>query len=463
MNKEYLKLSFFLCIPIFISLAFSFFNFFINGYFIENYFNKSFFREYKLTDYYTLIKSILFILFSIAVLICSFFLVFNIFKYNFKNEFNYELLFQNKFFQSVLLLLIINKILILFSNCNIVIKYSQIFYLINTADTFFYFISFRYFFIYKKYNFITPLYFIIVTLISLLECFIGSIYSISVYTLIIFFSLLIYNFRDYKLIFTFAISFILIITILFFSRDFLRSSSFIKSDKLVCSKQVYDRSWDFAVNYLEQQRDLCQVIGIGSKCYNFFTDKLDKYKLNNTKENFYSPATKYNIRNFKLNFLSRYDFLRELNNYNIFIMNNEHITFLNGETYFALLTKNIPRLIYKDKPSENLGGYIPKRYGMMRYESSHSRPLNFFAESYINYSYFGALISPLILILYLMPYFFIIKLLRFHYMTIIPILLTIFNFQGNLSLAVGHIYYTLVFIILFYTLFRNKYLSYENL
>ncbi len=463
MNKEYLKLSIFLCIPIFISLVFSFFNFFINGYYVENYFNISFFREYKLIDYYTLIKSILFLLFSITVFICSFFLVFNIFKYNLKNEFNYELLFQNKFFQLALILLIINKLFILFSNCNIVIKYSQIFHLINTADSFFYFISFRFFFVQKKYNFITPFYIIIVSTISLIECFIGSIYSISVYTLIIFFSLLIYNFRDYKLIFTFAISFILVIIMLFFIRDLLRSSSFIKSDKLICSKQVYDRSWEYAVNYFEQQRDSCQVVGIGSKCYNFFSDKLDQYKLNNTKENFYSPPIKYNANNFKLNFLSRYDFLRELNNYNIFIKNNEYITFLNGETYFALLTKNIPRIIYKDKPSENLGGYIPKRYGMMRFESSHSRPLNFFAESYINFSYFGAIISPLILILYLMPYFFIIKLLRFHYMTFIPILLTIFNFQGNLSLAVGHIYYTLFFIILFYTLFRNKYLSYKNL
>ena len=137
MNKEYLKLSIFLCIPIFISLVFSFFNFFINGYYVENYFNISFFREYKLIDYYTLIKSILFLLFSITVFICSFFLVFNIFKYNLKNEFNYELLFQNKFFQLALILLIINKLFILFSNFNIVIKYSQIFHLINTADSFF--------------------------------------------------------------------------------------------------------------------------------------------------------------------------------------------------------------------------------------------------------------------------------------------------------------------------------------
>ena len=100
--------------------------------------------------------------------------------------------------------------------------------------------------------------------------------------------------------------------------------------------------------------------------------------------------------------------MRELNNYNIFFYENNSY-YLLGETYKNIIFKFIPRFIYPDKPSEKFGEYIPKKYGLMRYESSHSRPVNFFAESFVNFSYYGFIISPLIFSLFLFRYFFIIK------------------------------------------------------
>ena len=60
------------------------------------------------------------------------------------------------------------------------------------------------------------------------------------------------------------------------------------------------------------------------------------------------------------NFLSRYNFTKQLNNYVIPFEEN-NIFFHKGETYKLLYTKYIPRFLYAAKPTENLGSTIPKK------------------------------------------------------------------------------------------------------
>ena len=448
-NRTLLVISL-LFLPVYASLIFSILNFKINGYYFENYFLKIPYRDYYVNDYYLLVASLIFILLSTLSLIFFLFFVIKILKIEFNKIQNYEILSNDIYFRIILFLILINKIFILFSQCNLINKYSQLFYLIGSFDYIIFYIVFGIINKLKlKNNFITY-FFILFNFLILLQVFLGSIYDLASYILVIIFFLLVEESNKIKKIVIYSAILFIILLISFLIRDFLRSTSIIKSDKFICSEEKYLTSFNYAILSLDNFD--CNNIAVGSYCKKYLNDKKFIYKENNKLNEFTNKDfIKFNLNKFSNNFLSRYDFLRELNNYNIFFYENNSY-YLLGETYKNIIFKFVPRFIYPDKPSEKFGEYIPKKYGLMRYESSHSRPVNFFAESFVNFSYYGFIISPLIFSLFLFPYFFIIKFFRNYNFLLVPILFCIFNFQNNLSLAIGHIYY-LLFLILPFLLF----------
>lgn len=452
-NKTLLAISL-LFVPIYVSLIFSILNFKINGYYFENYFLKIPYRDYYANDYYLLVASLIFIILSTLSLIFFLFFTIKILKIKFYKIQNYEILTKDIYFRIILFLILINKTFILFSQCNVINKYSQIFYLIGSFDYIIFYIVFGIVNKLKlKNNFITY-FFILFNLLILLQVFLGSIYDLASYMLIIIFFLLLEENNKIKKIIIYSTFLFIIFFISFLIRDYLRSTSIIKSDKFICSKEKYLASYNYAISSLDNFN--CDNISVGSYCKKYLSDKKFIYKESNKVDNFNNiDLSSFNLDKFSNNFLSRYDFLRELNNYNIFFHENNSF-YLLGDTYKNLFFKFVPRFIFPNKPTEKFGGSLPKKYGLMRYESSHSRPINFFAESFVNFSYYGFIISPLIFTLFLFPYLFIIKFFRNYNFVLVPILFCIFNFQNNLSLAVGHIYYLLFLIISFLYLCKYK-------
>ena len=446
-NKKNILSIILMCIPIYVSLFFSISNIIVNGYHFENYFQNPPYRSYYSKDYILLIKSFLFIVFSSISIIFLSFLVIKTLKINFKKIKNYEILSKDIYFKILLLFVLLNKILIIFSHCSLIKKFSQIFYLIGSFDYIIFYIVFGIINNFKIKNNFISYYFILFSLLILLQVFLGSIYDLALYTLVIIFFLLMEENNNIKKIINYSFIFFIFLILSFLTRDFLRSTSIIKSDKLICSKEKFLSSYSYAMKSFDNYN--CNEINVSPYCKKFFNDKKFNYKTSNKISDF--GTKNYNhfvVDKFTVNFLSRYDFLRELNNYVIFFNENNSYHLL-GKTYENIFYKFIPRIIYPSKPNEQYGGNIPKKYGLMRFESSHSRPVNFFAESYINFSYYGSLISPLIFIIFLFPYFLFVKLFRGYNFLLIPILFCIFNFQNNLSLAIGHIYYLLFLIILF--------------
>ena len=188
-NKTLLAISL-LFVPIYVSLIFSILNFKINGYYFENYFLKIPYRDYYANDYYLLVASLIFIILSTLSLIFFLFFAIKILKIKFYKIQNYEILTKDIYFRIILFLILINKTFILFSQCNVINKYSQIFYLIGSFDYIIFYIVFGIVNKLKlKNNFITY-FFILFNLLILFQVFLGSIYDLASYMLIIIFFLL---------------------------------------------------------------------------------------------------------------------------------------------------------------------------------------------------------------------------------------------------------------------------------
>jgi hypothetical protein len=66
------------------------------------------------------------------------------------------------------------------------------------------------------------------------------------------------------------------------------------------------------------------------------------------------------------------------------------VPFWNGESYAPLIYKWIPRFIWPDKPSEQMGQIFGHRYRILREDDLHtSMNTPIIAEAYMNFSYFG--------------------------------------------------------------------------
>ena len=133
---------------------------------------------------------------------------------------------------------------------------------------------------------------------------------------------------------------------------------------------------------------------------------------------------------------------------------------LKGETYVILISKFIPRIIWKNKPSDTLANKIGRKYNVLNkgdYLTSWNVPI--INEAYINFGYSGVIFIMLILgilIRFFTNFFSNKNFKNFETHIGICICSTTFFWETHLSLVYGGIYYQIIFlyiVIISYFLF----------
>ena len=136
------------------------------------------------------------------------------------------------------------------------------------------------------------------------------------------------------------------------------------------------------------------------------------------------------------------------------------IRYINGETYVILISKLIPRIIWRNKPSDTSGNMIGKKYKVLnKGDDATSWNVPIINEAYINFGYSGVIFIMLILGIFIRFFtnFFSNKNFK-NFETHIGICIcsTTFFWESHLSLVYGGIYYQILFlyiIIISYFLF----------
>ena len=135
--------------------------------------------------------------------------------------------------------------------------------------------------------------------------------------------------------------------------------------------------------------------------------------------------------------------------------------FLHGETYKLLITKFIPRILYKNKPEENLGQMYGKKFNYLpKIDITTSENLSSLVESYINFGFYGIAIFPISLIIFVFLIFKFLNILNSEFkligLTVFP-LIFINSVESNTSGWVGGIitYLFLLVILNLITKFVN--------
>ena len=175
-----------------------------------------------------------------------------------------------------------------------------------------------------------------------------------------------------------------------------------------------------------------------------------KFPNNPISYNIYSSINRGFERLLKINYLA--SDIASLNNK---LGDNFKSNFLNGSTYKLLKTKFIPRSIYPEKPTENLGQFYGHEFQYLpRYDISSSENLGSLNESYINFGFYGFWIYPSLIIFTLIIIIKLVKILReeFKILAIISIPIFITNsIEANTSGWFGGIIsYLLAIVILNY-------------
>ncbi len=133
------------------------------------------------------------------------------------------------------------------------------------------------------------------------------------------------------------------------------------------------------------------------------------------------------------------------------------VPFWNGETY-KVFSKFIPRIIWADKPSENLGQEFGHRYGVLSLNDTNtSMNTPILAEAYMNYGKFGAyLVMALLAILYA---FLDLKFNRVDNLSVnlifgISLLFPLIIHESNFSLIFGNMPLKLIALNFLFRIFK---------
>jgi len=302
--------------------------------------------------------------------------------------------------------------------------------------------------------------------INILLFFISGLYNLSLgltYPLILFL-LFTSIFIIYLIIFEKAIKFkqiifificFLLVIITFVSREFLRKSNIINGD-LSCSSSLDLNNQDVVFERFNK----FECKGISSECKLYKYNFLAKFNYNEYIENkgykdtdiYVDKAVNYIKTGGSL--FNRYDFIKEIANYNLFIT-KYNIDVSLGKTYIPLLYKYIPRSIYKNKPREDLGLTIPKSFGLHAEHASHSRTVDIFTESFINFYYYGLIVAVLIPLYLFLPYIFF-KTRKINFIFCLLMVYLTFNSQSNFSLVYGLYFYQLIFALIYIKIISKK-------
>ena len=124
------------------------------------------------------------------------------------------------------------------------------------------------------------------------------------------------------------------------------------------------------------------------------------------------------------------------------------IPFAEGQTYYPLLTKLIPRVLWKDKPLEHTGNSFGRRYGILHSSDKvTSVNLPIIVEGYMNWGWYGVVFSALFvgLVLRLVWAFWIgnRRAVGNNVLGMVVVLAAI-NQESNLSLVMGGVFHNLI-------------------
>jgi hypothetical protein len=142
---------------------------------------------------------------------------------------------------------------------------------------------------------------------------------------------------------------------------------------------------------------------------------------------------------------------------------NNGKSYLLGSSYWIILTKPIPRILWLEKPREESGSVISKQYGMLdQTDYNTSMNLPFWVELYINFGKYGLYIGSLLITLF---FIYLSKKTMINgdnyldtgvkFALVIPFL----GIESNLSLMVGGFMGLIVFGILNKLFVKNRIVS----
>lgn len=211
--------------------------------------------------------------------------------------------------------------------------------------------------------------------------------------------------------------------------------------------------------------------------YRILTWDINKHKEQTLNQNFKESNTKLLV-NSSFDFIKKFSGIsfdqkiKDFKNRNIFriyhstesliIVTNftpEEVPFWKGYSYKILLTKIIPRLLWKDKPSDTLGNDFGHRYKILNSEdqgTSWNMPV--LNEFYVNFGFVGVLIGMLMLGIILrifVSFVSIINTKNYHFISGFAALFPIFFLESHLSLVFGTIIQTYVFSILYFIILKK--------
>jgi len=137
----------------------------------------------------------------------------------------------------------------------------------------------------------------------------------------------------------------------------------------------------------------------------------------------------------------------------------KHIPYWEGYSYKILLTKLIPRIFWKNKPSDTLGNKFGHRYKVLNPEDYHtSWNMPVVNEFYVNFGTAGITVGMFLLGLFfrLLVSFFSINNKNSYEMIIgIITVFPLFFLESHLSLLFGGVLQTFVFLFIFILIAKN--------
>ena len=126
------------------------------------------------------------------------------------------------------------------------------------------------------------------------------------------------------------------------------------------------------------------------------------------------------------------------------------VNYLKGETYKILLSKFIPRVIWKEKPSDSIANYIGKKYQVLNTnDNSTSWNLPIINEAYINFGIYGVIFISFLLGLLVRFFTEIFSINNFKNIEShigVYLCCSTFFWEPHLSLVYGGIYYPIIFL-----------------
>ena len=135
----------------------------------------------------------------------------------------------------------------------------------------------------------------------------------------------------------------------------------------------------------------------------------------------------------------------------------EEIPYYKGETYKILLTKIVPRILWKNKPSDEYANSTGRRYevlGQEDYSTSWNLPI--LNEAFANFGFLGVLIVMFVLGIFvriLTNLFSINNFNNFESFICIYICSKTFFWEPHLSLVFGGLHFVIIFLYIITILF----------